>query len=152
MIFLKHFFDNFENIRQTIMDHYQNPRNRGLLEDDSYIKLNLNSTSCVDNIDIQVKVEKNKIKDFRFDGVGCAISIASTSILSELIKGKTIKEALEIIDNFISMLYEKKYNYEILGEALCFVNTKKQPARIKCASLSWDGLKSLLENREKVNK
>lgn len=141
---MKHFFENKENIRQTIMDHFQNPRNKGLVNDSKYIKVNLDSFSCVDNIDIQVKIENGVIQDFKFDGVGCALSIASTSILSELILNKRKDEALYIIENFLKMLYNKIFDDKVLDESLCFINTNKQPNRIKCASLSWDGLREIL--------
>ena len=86
--------------RQIIMDHYENPRNKSLVNDPRYLKVNMNSESCIDDIDIQILVEDNIIKDFRFDGVGCTISTASTSILSELVINKTIDEALTIIQNY----------------------------------------------------
>ena len=57
--------------REIIMDHYENPRNKGLVDDPRYIKVNMNSESCIDDIDIQILVVDNIIKDFRFDGVGC---------------------------------------------------------------------------------
>ena len=71
--------------REIIMDHYENPRNKGLVDDPRYLKVNMNSESCIDDIDIQILVEGNIIKDFRFDGVGCTIATSSTSILSELV-------------------------------------------------------------------
>ena len=78
------FKDNPSLIREVIMDHYEYPRNKGLFEDASYVKVNLDSESCIDNIDLQVKVENGIIKDIRFDGVACIISTSSTSIMSEL--------------------------------------------------------------------
>ena len=86
--------------RQIILDHYENPRNKRNVNDDRYLTVRMNSESCIDDFNIQILIENNVIKDFCFDGVGCAISTASTSILSELVINKTIPEALEIIDNY----------------------------------------------------
>lgn len=135
-------------IRQIIMDHYEYPRNKSLINDQRYIKVNLDSLSCIDNIDIQVLIEEETIKDIRFDGQACAISTASTSILSEMMKNKTIKQANEIIDNYLNMLYDKPFDEELLEEAVAFINTSKQANRIKCATLSWLGLKDII-NKDK---
>jgi len=78
--------------RQIIMDHYENPRNKSLVNDPRYLKVNMNSESCIDDIDLQILVEDNIIKDFRFDGVGCTISTASTSILSEAVVFKDVSK------------------------------------------------------------
>ena len=96
--------------REIILDHYQNPINKGLIEDDSYIKANTNNESCIDEIDLMVKIMDGKIVDARFDGEACAICTSSTSIMVHTLIGKTIEEAIEIYDNFNKMLNEKKYN------------------------------------------
>ena len=112
-------------IREIIMDHYEYPRNKKLKNDSNDVRVNLDSESCIDNIDLEVLVEDNKIKDICFDGVACTISTASTSIMSELLKGKTIEEANIIIENYLNMLYGKDYNEDLLGEAAAFINTSK---------------------------
>ena len=91
--------DNPSLIREIIMDHYEYPRNKKLKNDEKYTKVNLDSESCIDNIDLEVLVEEGKIKDICFDGVACTISTASTSIMSELLKDKSIEEANVIIEN-----------------------------------------------------
>ena len=140
--------DNPSLIREIIMDHYEYPRNKKLKNDEKYTKVNLDSESCIDNIDLEVLVEEGKIKDICFDGVACTISTASTSIMSELLKDKSIEEANVIIENYLNMLYWKDYDEELLGEAAAFVNTSKQANRIKCATLSWNGLKEII-NKDK---
>ena len=130
--------------RQIIMDHYENPRNKKLKDDPRYLKVNMNSESCIDDIDIQILVENNIIKDFCFDGVGCTISTASTSILSELVIDKTIDEALVIIENFEKMLQEEPFDEDMLEEAVVFKDVSKQANRIKCATIGYNGLKELL--------
>ena len=132
--------------REIIMDHYENPRNKGLVDDPRYIKVNMNSESCIDDIDIQILVIDNIIKDFRFDGVGCTIATSSTSILSELVIDKTVKEAYEIIRQYDNMIKEAEYNEELLLEAVVFKDVSKQANRIKCATIGYNGLLELLDS------
>ena len=132
-------------MRQIIMDHYESPRNHGLVNDDNNKSVNMHSETCIDNIDIQALIEDNVIKDIRFDGEACAICTASTSIMSELLIGKTIDEANKIIENYQNMIYEKDYDPEIIEEAIVFMNTHKQANRIKCATLGWTGIKKILD-------
>ena len=136
-------------LRQIIMDHYENPRNHELVEDDSYKKVNMDSETCIDNIDIQEKIEDGVIKDIRFDGEACAICTSSTSIMTELLIGKTIDEARVIIKNYMNMIFKKDYDPEILEEAIAFYNTHKQANRIKCATLGWKGITQLIDESEK---
>lgn len=135
-------------MREIIMDHYNNPRNRGLVDDESYKKINMDSETCIDNVDIQVKFDGEKIVDVRYDGEACAICTSSTSIMSELLIGKTLDEAKTIIENYMNMIYEKEYDADLLEEAVAFQNTHKQANRIKCATLSWNGVLQLIKERE----
>lgn len=132
--------------REIIMDHYENPRNKGLVDDPRYLKVNMNSESCIDDIDIQILVEGNVIKDFRFDGVGCTIATSSTSILSELVIDQSIEHAYEIIKNYNDMIKELSYDEELLQEAVVFKDVSKQANRIKCATIGFNGLLELLES------
>ena len=131
--------------REIIMDHYENPRNKGLVNDPRYIKVNMNSESCIDDIDIQILVIDNIIKDFRFDGVGCTISTASTSILSELVIDNSVENAYQIIKEYDNMIKELPYDEELLQEAVVFKDVSKQANRIKCATIGFNGLLELLE-------
>jgi len=140
--------DNPMVMRSIIMDHYQNPRHRGLVDDDSYIQTNMNSESCIDNIDVQLKMNGDVIEDLRFDGEACAISTASTSIMCEMLSGKTKAEAEAIRDNYMNMIFEKDYDPELLEEANAFKNTHKQANRIKCATIGWNALEKLLNEEE----
>ena len=137
-----HSLDDPMIMREIIMDHYQNPRNHGLVDDDSYQKVNM------DDIDVQAKFNGDVVEDVRFDGEACAICTASTSIMTELVKGKTKEEAAHIVDNYMHMIYEKEYDPELLEEAIAFKNTHKQANRIKCATLGWTGFLKLLEGSE----
>ncbi len=134
--------------RDIILQHYQNPVNRGLIEDASYIKINMDNESCVDQIDLMINIEDKKIKDIRFDGEACAICTSSTSIMIDTLIGKTKTEALNLIENFENMVNEKEYNQEILEQALVYDEIYKQPNRKKCALLSWWGIKKVLEEMQ----
>ncbi len=132
--------------REIIMDHYENPRNKGLVDDPRYLKINMNSESCIDDIDIQILVENNIIKDFRFDGVGCTISTASTSILSELVINENVEKAYKIIKEYDNMIKELPYDEMLLQEAVVFKDVSKQANRIKCAMIGFNGLLELLNS------
>ena len=136
--------------RSIILDNYQNPYHRLRHDDDSdYIKLNSRNVSCIDNIDLYVKMNGDVIEDISFDGEACVISISTTSIMSELLSGKTIEEAISIIENYNNMIEEKEYNKDILEDANVYEDVAKQPSRKKCATLTWNGLyKKLLELRK----
>ena len=136
--------------RSIILEHYQNPKNKGLIEDETYIKVNMNNDSCIDEVNLMVKLEDGKIKDVRFDGEACAICTSSTSIMIDTLIGKTIEEANAIINNFYNMIDEKEYNEDILEQANVYNDIYKQPNRKKCALLGWWGIeKSLKEENNK---
>ena len=137
-----------EMMREIIMDHYSNPRNYREEKDESYHTVFMDSTSCIDKIYVQAKIENDILVDVCWHGVGCAIAKSSTSIMSELLLGKTIEEANEIITNYLAMIQEKDYNPDLLEEAIVFMNTSRQAARIKCATIGWNGLKKILTGEE----
>ena len=131
--------------RDIILDHYQNPVNRGLTDEEGYIRVNTRNSSCVDNIDMMVKIENGAVVDARFDGEACAICTSSTSVMIDTLIGKTIEEAKEIIKNFYNMIDEKEYKEEILDQANAYSDIYKQPNRKKCALLGWWGIEKTLE-------
>ena len=126
--------------RSIILEHYQNPKNKGLIDDNSYIKINMNSDSCIDEIDLMLKIENGIITDIKFDGEACAICTSSTSIMIDTLLGCTIEEAQEIINNYYNMIEEKEYDGDILKEAIVYDDIYLQPNRKKCALLSWLGI------------
>ncbi len=141
--------------RSIILEHYQNPKNKGLIDDNSYIKINMNNESCIDEINLMVKLENNKIVDIKFDGEACAICTSSTSIMIDTLIGKTLEEATNIFNNFNNMLDEKEYDSNILEQANVYDDIYKQPNRKKCALLPWWGIEKVLnkeENDKKINK
>lgn len=130
--------------RSIILDNYQNPNNKRVSGTD-YIKINTRNVSCIDNLDIYLKIENNIIKDVSFEGEACVISISSTNILTNLLIGKTKEEGIYLIDNYLKMINEEEYDKEVLKELLVFDDTSRQPSRIKCATLSANGIKKFLE-------
>ncbi len=135
--------------REIILEHYQHPKNRGLIDDDTYIKVNTNNESCIDEIDLMVKLNNNKIEDVKFDGEACAICTSSTSIMIDTLIGKTIDEAKEIINNFNNMVDEKEYDASILEQANVYDDVYKQPSRKKCALLPWWGMEKAITKETK---
>lgn len=138
-----------EEKREIILEHYQNPINRGLIDDDSYIKVNTNNDSCIDEINLMVKIEDNIIKDIKFDGEACAICTSSTSIMIETLIGKTTEEVERILINYSNMIDGKEYDDKILENSIVYSDISKQPNRKKCALLPWWGIEKILNNIKK---
>ncbi len=131
--------------REVILDNYSHPTNKTRENTEGYIKVNSNSESCIDNIDLYIKIEDDRIVDIKFDGEACAISTASTSIMIKNMIGKSIDEVTSMIDNFENMLNEKEYDDSNLNEAIVFDETYKQGNRKTCVTLPYTGIKKALE-------
>ena len=131
--------------RELILEHYQHPKNKGLIDDESYIKVNMNNESCIDEVNLMVKIEDGIIKDIRFDGEACAICTSATSIMIDTLIGKSLDEVKEIYDNYNNMIDEKDYNPNILEQANAYDDIYKQPSRKKCALLPWWGIEKILK-------
>ncbi len=131
--------------REIILDNYQNPMNKGLIDDDSYIKVNTNSESCIDDLDVMMKVVDNKIEDICFDGEACAISTSATSIMIRSLLGKSLEEAKEILLNYKNMINEKEYDKDLLGELIVYDEVCKQPNRKGCALIPSRAIEKILE-------
>lgn len=130
--------------REIIVDNYQNPTNKGLVDDNSYIRVNVNNESCIDNIDLMVKMEDGFIKDMRFDGDACAITTSATSIMIKSMIGKNIREVEEIIKNYENMIDEKEYEKDVLNELNVYDEIYKQSNRKKCALMPFVAIKKAL--------
>ena len=131
--------------REIILDNYQDPMNRGLIEDDSYIKVNTNSESCIDNLDFMMKIENDKVVDIKFDGEACAISTSATSIMIRTLIGKSLDEAIKILDNYRKMINEEEYDENLLGELMVYSDICKQPNRKGCALIPVRAIDKVLE-------
>lgn len=132
--------------RQVIMDHYQHPRNRGEFENDS-LTVEMNNPACGDRIFLQFQLEGDIVKDIKFTGEGCSISMASASMMTEAVKGKTVQEALGMSELFSQMMLGEEVDFDAFGledvEALQGVSNF--PARIKCATLAWKAMEKVNE-------
>ncbi len=131
--------------REIIVDHYQNPINKGLIIDDTYLKANTNNESCIDNITVMAKIEDGRFMDIRFDGEACAISTSATSIMIHLCLNKTVEEVEELMAEYEKMLNEEEYQQEKLNELIVYEDIYKQPNRKKCAFLPFDSLKKIIK-------
>lgn len=137
--------------KALIMEHYQNPINRNVITDERYIKVNSNSETCIDDIDLYILFEDNKIKDLHFEGEACAISTSATSIMIKLLIGKTIEEVKELMNNYYNMIDEKEYDEDLLEEACCYDEIYKQQNRKGCATIPWKGIEKAIQEYENKN-
>ena len=143
-----------ELYQEIILDHGKNPRNKGKC--DGYTNdAKAHNPLCGDKVHIYLKLNENKkIEDISFEGQGCAISMASASIMTSLVKGKEEKEAKEIIEDFLEMIKEKEnLNTKLLEEdektkLMCLSGVKQYPMRVKCATLSWHTLTSAIDKTQ----
>ena len=134
--------------REIIMDNYMYPYNKEVPENkDEFIKVNSNNESCIDNIDIYLKIEDDIIKKIYFDGEACAISTSATSVMIKLLENKKISEVLKLCSEYETMIENGTTN-EDLSEALAYNEIYKQQNRKHCALLPWIGLKKALEKYE----
>jgi len=135
------FNNNLDQLyRSVIMDHYKKPRNKGSLDGDS-VTIDMNNPTCGDRIHLTLKINDGIVEDAKFDGEGCSISMSSASMMTEVIKGKKLEEALELAQIFSNMMlgedYSDKYD---LGDVEALQGVSKFPARIKCATLAWKAM------------
>ena len=147
-----------ELYQEIILDHGKNPRNLGSID-----KFNRDAKGhnplCGDKVHVYLKLDqKKKIEDISFEGSGCAISMASASIMTDLVKGKNVKVVKEIIEDFLSLIKENselksdKFIEDEKIKIMSLSGVKQFPMRVKCATLSWHTLISAINNKkEEVN-
>ena len=139
--------DLTEIYNELIMEHSMNSYNKRKLEKVDYSEIGHNP-NCGDEITLELKLNGNIIEDMAFNGHGCAISQASTSIMIDTLKGKTMEEAKEIIKTFIEMIKREITDEEQLKkleDAIAFRNVSNMPARVKCALLAWHTIDDMLK-------
>lgn len=134
--------------REIILDNYQNPFNKHVIDDPSYIKFNTNNESCIDNLDIYFKVDGGFIKDAGFDGEACAISTSATSIMLRNLIGKTIDDAKDILENYRNMINEEEYDKDLLKDLNAYDEIYLQPNRKNCALLPGKAVERLIKKLE----
>ena len=138
--------------KEIILDNYQNPfHKKNSFNDESYIKINTNNESCIDNLDIYFKLDNNKIIDVIFTGEACAISTSATSILLRKLMGKDIEYAKLVLESFRNMINEKEYDKDLLGELNVYDEIYLQPNRKNCALLPGKAIDRLIEDLENDN-
>lgn len=136
---------------ELIMEHSMNSYNKKKLKEIDFCEVGHNP-NCGDEITLELKMDGDKIEDMAFSGHGCAISQASTSIMIDTLKGKTIDEAKEIIRIFIEMIKREttdENELQKLEDAIAFRNVSNMPARVKCALLAWHTVEDILNKKEK---
>lgn len=127
--------------RRVIMDHYQKPRNRGTIENGA-VTVELNNPTCGDRISLQMRVEDDIIKEAKFIGEGCSISLASASMMTEAVKGLNVDDAVKLSHTFSQMMQGEDVDVEAfpLEDMEALQGVSRFPARIKCATLGWKAL------------
>jgi len=132
--------------RDIILDHYKHPQHRGL-PDDFDAEIHHVNPTCGDEVTLRVRVVDGTVKDLGWEGEGCSISQASTSVMSELVVGRQIDEALELQEKFLQLMQSQGQaelsdeDADELDDAVAFEGVSKYPARVKCALLGWMAMK-----------
>jgi nitrogen fixation NifU-like protein len=135
---------NLESMYQEIiLDHYKNPHGRGLRDPFDAESFQVNPT-CGDEVTLRVKVDDGKVADISYEGQGCSISQASTSVMTDLVVGHTVEEAFTTMDAFVELMQGKgkvEPDEDVLEDGIAFAGVAKYPARVKCALLGWMAFK-----------
>lgn len=129
--------------QEVILDHYKHPEHKGLSPQKD-VQVHHVNLSCGDEITLNLTLHGGRIADLSWEGIGCAISMASVSMMAGLLNGKTLDEAALIMDSFLSLMQSKgtqKGDEGVLEDAVAFAGVSKYPARIKCALLGWMAFK-----------
>jgi nitrogen fixation NifU-like protein len=129
--------------QEVILDHYRTPVHKGLSAEKD-IQVHHNNPSCGDEITLNLIMRNGKVVDISWDGVGCSISMASASVMSDLLNGKSYSQAMVIFDSFMDLMQSKGQGVvkeELLEDGVAFAGVSKFPARIKCALLGWMAFK-----------
>ncbi len=142
-------FDLKDLYQEVIVDHNRSPRNFGKLDNPDRTLEGFNPL-CGDRLTLYLKLDDNQIDDISFDGSGCAISVASASLMTDAMKGKTTEEAEDIFNNFHDLVASDADNVDMekLGKLAALAGVREYPTRVKCATLCWHTLHSALEGED----
>lgn len=143
------YFDDPLFLRQLIMDHYEHPHNKR--EEPDYPHKRVSTDSCIDDLTIQARIKDGVVEDVAFIGTACTIATASTSMMTDLLIGKTVTEAQAIITEYNKMIHLKDYDESLLEGAVAFKNVGRQANRVHCATLGWRGIEALIEESGEMN-
>ena len=125
--------------REVILEHYKSPRNRGRLEGADALRVELQNPTCGDEIQLSLAVRDGVVADARFTGRGCSISMASASMMTEALKGRSVDDAVLLSRDFKAMLSGGQAA-EGLGDLVALSGVAQFPVRVKCATLAWNAL------------
>lgn len=141
-------FDLKDLYQEVIIDHNRSPRNFGKLDNPTQVAEGYNPL-CGDKLNLYLSTEDDLITDVSFDGSGCAISVASASLMTDSLKGKTVEEAEQLFQNFHNLIMEEESpdqeQMQSLGKLAALAGVKEYPSRVKCATLCWHTLHSALQ-------
>jgi len=124
--------------QEIILDHYRNPHHKGLRDGD--VEVHHVNPTCGDEVTLRVKVAGGVVEDVSYDGAGCSISQASTSVMTDLVIGKPVDEALQVHEAFLALMQSRgtvEPDEDVLEDGVAFAGVSKYPARVKCALLGW---------------
>ena len=139
--------------REIILDHYKHPQHRGLSDPFDAEVHHVNPT-CGDEVTLRVRLADGEIAELGWEGEGCSISQASTSVMSGLVVGKSVEDALALQDKFLDLMQSRgeaeltEADEDVLEDAVAFEGVSKYPARVKCALLGWMAMKSAVAEAE----
>ena len=129
--------------QEIILDHYKNPHGRGLRDPYDAESFQVNPT-CGDEVTLRLKLDGETVEDVSYEGQGCSISQAAVSVLTDLVVGRTVGEALKTMDAFVELMQGRgqvEPDEEVLGDGVAFAGVARYPARVKCALLPWMAFK-----------
>ncbi len=129
--------------QEIILDHYRNPHRRGLREPFDAESYQINPT-CGDEVTLRVALEGDRVADVSYEAMGCSISQAATSVLTDLVVGRTVAESTSTMDAFVEMVQSRgqgEPDEDVLADAVAFAGVSRYPARVKCALLGWMAFK-----------
>ncbi len=138
--------------QEIILDHYKNPHGRGLRDPFDAESFQVNPT-CGDEVTLRVKLDGDTVADVSYDGQGCSISQASTSVLTDLVVGRTVADAFTKLDAFVALMQGRgrvEPDEDVLEDGIAFAGVAKYPARVKCALLGWMAFKDAVARAEGV--
>ncbi len=143
-------FELADLYQQLILDHNRSPRNHGRLDDAGRSSEGYNPL-CGDRVKVYLALDGDVIREASFEGVGCAISTAAASLMTEAVKGRTVAEAKALFERFHTMVTsDGERGDETLGKLEAFAGVRRYPARVKCATLAWHTLKAAIDDDGKV--
>jgi nitrogen fixation NifU-like protein len=136
--------------QEVILDHYRRPRNFGALAQATRVAIGHNPL-CGDRLKVYLRLDGDRIADIAFEGSGCAISKASASLMTDAIKGRSVREAMALFDRFhevVTSPIDRPVDEAVIGKLAVLAGVREYPVRVKCASLAWHTLKAALEGAD----